>query len=206
MTDCIKETSSPITIIYLHGFQSSSRSQKACALQEYLAEKNLSESFGFHSPDLPFSPVKTLKIIEKLVQGNPNVVLMGSSMGGFYAAYASQYFKCPAVLINPVADPDFLFDSMLGENLENPYTAERHTFVQADLDFLRSISEFGFPFAELIFCLLETGDEVLDYRLAEKKYKLCQQKIIEGGDHRFQSFEACLPEILHFYKNASCSK
>ena len=51
--------------------------------------------------------------------------------------------------------------------------------------------------------LLETGDEVLDYRLAEKRYKICQQKIFQGGDHRFQNFERCLPDILAFFQNAS---
>lgn len=187
------------TIIYLHGFQSSSQSQKAQALAAYL-EKH-SPSIDFYSPNLPFSPAATCELVNREIQRIEKPVLMGSSMGAYYASYFSQLLRVPTVLINPVVDASLLFKSLIGQQVENNYTAESYCFGQNDLD---KLIEINLPITspELIFNLLETGDEVLDYRLAEKKYKICTQKIFEGGDHRFQNFENCLPEILQFYNSA----
>lgn len=198
-------TSNSITIFYLHGFQSSSSSQKAVYLERYLRSAvpdGLQQGFRCISPDLPFSPAKTLAIVERLISENDQVVLMGSSMGGFYAAYLSQVFSLPAVLINPVVNANGLFDGLVGVELENVYTGEQYQLSLDDLELLRDMESQPLVLPNLIFNCLETGDEVLDYRLAEKKYKICQQKVIQGGDHRFQNFEQCLPEILGFYQQA----
>jgi len=190
------------TVIYLHGFQSSSRSQKAQALQQYLKVHTEFSSIACLSPDLPFSPELTLKRVEQVIMETERPVLMGSSMGGYYAAWASQEFACPAVLLNPVAYAETLFETFIGQGLENIYTGESYTFTQRDVDILKRISNSALKIPEKIYCFLETGDEVLDYRLAEKKYKLCQQKVITGGDHRFQSFEQRLPEMFNFFEHS----
>ncbi len=190
------------TIIYLHGFQSSSRSQKAQALQQFLERKPELAHISCFSPDLPFSPEQTLTCIKRLMAEKQRPVFMGSSMGGFYAAWASQLFNCPAVLINPVAFAESIFEGLIDQQIENIYTGEKHLFVQQDLNVLKSISAEALQYPEKIYCFLEKGDEVLDYRLAEKKYKLCKQKVISGGDHRFQNFERFLPEMLDFYQQA----
>lgn len=189
------------TIIYLHGFQSSSNSQKARSLVSYL-ESNHPELACF-SPNLPFSPAATLGLIEKTLESCVSPVLMGSSMGGYYASYFSQKFSIPAVLVNPVVDAQPLFQSLTGQDIENVYTGEQYRFVETDLQDLSKIKECPISRPELILNLLETGDEVLDYRLAEKKYKICEQKIFQGGDHRFQNFENCIPEIIRFYTSTS---
>ena len=46
--------------------------------------------------------------------------------------------------------------------------------------------------------LVETGDEVLDYRQALEKYKGARQIVIDGGDHSLQSFPEHIPLILEF--------
>ena len=46
--------------------------------------------------------------------------------------------------------------------------------------------------------LIETGDEVLDYREAVEKYRGARQIVIEGGDHSLQSFPQHIPLILEF--------
>ena len=52
--------------------------------------------------------------------------------------------------------------------------------------------------AQRYLLLLETGDEVLDYRLAVKKYAGARQLVIEGGDHSLKSFPEHIPLILEF--------
>ena len=46
--------------------------------------------------------------------------------------------------------------------------------------------------------LVETGDEVLDYRRAVERYAGAEQIMIRGGDHSLQSFPQHLPRILKF--------
>lgn len=194
--------SSRVTVIYLHGFQSSSGSEKATIFSSYLTEQK--PQWHFASPDLPFSPSQTqqevAQLIDRLRSQQQKVCLIGSSMGGYYASYFSQVFDIPAVLINPVVEPFTLFEGILGTELENTYTGERHFFCQRDLDDLNILDKQPLDKVGKVFLLAEVEDEVLDYRLAEKKYKMCRKIIYPGGDHRFQHFEESLPDIIAFFE------
>ncbi len=46
--------------------------------------------------------------------------------------------------------------------------------------------------------LLQSGDEVLDYRLAEQKYADTELIIDQGGDHSFEGFENHCESIVQF--------
>ena len=46
--------------------------------------------------------------------------------------------------------------------------------------------------------LVETGDEVLDYRQAVAKYAGARQVVLEGGDHSFTRWDAYLDTVLEF--------
>jgi len=46
--------------------------------------------------------------------------------------------------------------------------------------------------------MVETGDEVLDYRQAVERYRGCRQMVIEGGDHGFSDFDDYLDTVLEF--------
>ena len=53
-------------------------------------------------------------------------------------------------------------------------------------------------FAEAQARIVRTGDEVLDYRHAVKRYHGCRQIVIEGGDHAFRDFGEFLDTVLEF--------
>ena len=46
--------------------------------------------------------------------------------------------------------------------------------------------------------LVQSGDEVLDWREAVMHYAGAFQYVQGGGDHAFQGFEAQIPAILRF--------
>ena len=46
--------------------------------------------------------------------------------------------------------------------------------------------------------MVETGDEVLDYRVAVAYYAESRQIVIPGGDHGFRCFEQHIPTIIAF--------
>ena len=76
-----------MTIIYLHGFQSDGQGSKYEALKSHFKNTEIL------SPDLPANPneVKTQinNLLNKLKERGEEVLLMGTSLGGFYSLYFS---------------------------------------------------------------------------------------------------------------------
>ena len=51
------------------------------------------------------------------------------------------------------------------------------------------------------FLFLQTGDEILDYRIAEKFYSGSKLILEEEGNHRFQGFERFYGEVDEFFNS-----
>ena len=103
------------TILYFHGFKSSSESSKAQEFKNFVSKytKNTKTII----PDLDDNFEKAHLQIEKLISDNsPEIVFMGSSLGGYSALYYSQIHGVEAVLINPAIPPLSGFEIHLGEN------------------------------------------------------------------------------------------
>jgi len=65
-------------------------------------------------------------------------------------------------------------------------------------DFLESQYRESPSSKEAYLVLLQSADEVLDYRLAEDRYQRHQVVIEQGGNHRFENLADYLPEINKF--------
>lgn len=180
-------------IVYLHGFNSSPRSHKAQVLGRYLAERGLASRYA--CPALPPLASDAIREIEKLAPG-PQTCFVGSSLGGFYATYLAEKHGAKAVLVNPAIEPHVGLRAYLGPqaNLHSgaPYElTEQHLQAWASL-VVRDLH------AERYFLLVETGDELLDYRKAVARYAGARQEVVQGGDHSLQSFPRHLPAIMRF--------
>jgi predicted esterase YcpF (UPF0227 family) len=152
----------------------------------------------FACPALPPSPRAAADVIEtELARRAPRrITLVGSSLGGFYATYFAERDALRAVLINPAITPHIGLEAYLGVQ-ENPYTGERYKLTRADLEGWRGLAvERVDP--ERYLLLLETGDEVLDWRDAARKYEGARTVIRDGGDHTMQSFPEHIDRILGF--------
>ncbi len=190
------------TIVYAHGFKSSSRSRKCSQLRDYLAQHH--RDVQFHAPDLSFDPQLALAQLESLcVAVNPEeLTVVGSSLGGFYALVLAEKFGCVAVLLNPSIRPFETLKQYLGRQT-NLYTGEAFEFMQAHIDFLRTQFVAKPTRPERYLLMVETGDEVLDYRDATACYVNAAQVIIEGGDHELKSFPHHIPALLEFAGSAN---
>jgi uncharacterized protein len=105
------------------------------------------------------------------------------------------------VLINPSIDPHQGLRASLGPQ-KNLYTGEPYELTQAHLrEWEKLYAPRITPVRYLL--LVETGDEVLDYRKAVARYAGAERIVIPGGDHSLQSFPQHLPRILEFYRAAS---
>ncbi len=192
-------------IIYLHGFQSSPMSKKGQQLSQYCANH---DQFQVHLPDLNRSPDKVLQKISGLIESLPRdqVVLVGSSLGGFYATYFVAKYACPAVLINPAMQPWQLFKDLFGIEQIPLKVTESWTLDTDQLQQLQSIANTRLNHADKILVLLQQGDEVLDYRQAQRYYSAAQPSSLiltdMDGNHAMDDFEEKLPLILEFLSAA----
>jgi predicted esterase YcpF (UPF0227 family) len=183
-------------IVYLHGFNSSPQSHKAQVLGSYMAERGLAHQYA--CPALPPHASEALAAIERLV--GPGVCFVGSSLGGFYATYLAEKHAARAVLINPAIEPHVGLRAYLGPQ-KNLHTAEPYELTEAHL---REWEKLYVPriTPERYLLLVETGDELLDYRAAVSRYAGAEQVVVQGGDHSLQSFPRHLPRILEFCRAA----
>lgn len=180
-------------IIYLHGFNSSPQSHKAQVLRAYLEERGLASRYA--CPALPPLAGDAVREIEKLPLDRGSC-FVGSSLGGFYATHLAEKHGAKAVLINPAIDPHVGLRAYLGAQ-KNLHTGEPYELTEAHLrDWARLEVAHITPSRYLL--IVETGDEVLDYRKAVARYPGSDHIVVAGGDHSLQSFPRHLPRILEF--------
>ena len=180
-------------IIYVHGFNSSAQSHKAQVLGHFMRQQGLALEYA--CPDLPPLASDAIKEIEKL-KLNRSTRYVGSSLGGFYATHLVEKHGGKAVLINPAIDPHVGLRAYLGLQ-KNLHTGEPYELTEAHLREWENLYVPRITPARYLL-IVETGDEVLDYRRAVERYAGAEQVVIEGGDHSLQSFPGLLPRILEF--------
>ncbi|MGI9307046.1 MAG: YqiA/YcfP family alpha/beta fold hydrolase [Gammaproteobacteria bacterium] len=187
-------------IIYLHGFNSSPLSSKAVMLAEYCAK----EGAACAVPQLSDRPKIAAAQIGELLKTDGEHALIGSSMGGYYATwFCENRDNARAVLINPAVRLAEKLAEYLGREQKNYHTGETYMFEERHLEEFRALEVNKIAAPEKYFLLAQTGDEVLDYREAEKFYAGARHLIEPGGDHSFTNFAQHLPAILKFAGNAA---
>ena len=182
-------------ILYLHGFCSSPESWKARLLADAMNQRGLGDRFfcPFLSP-VPREAIAQAEAIFRRETGPLTVV--GSSLGGFYATWLAETFDLRAVLVNPAVVAPISLKKYLGTQT-NLHTHESFAFTAEHIGQLHAL-EVTCVTPERYLLLVETGDEVLDYRRAVARYAGCQQVVLEGGDHSFTRFPGCLPQLIEF--------
>ena len=146
-------------------------------------------------PALPPLAGEALREIEKLAVG-PRDCLVGSSLGGLYATWVAETRGCRAVLINPAIHPHVGLEAYLGPQ-KNLHTGEPYELTRAHLEGWRALQVDRID-PERYLLLLETGDEVLDWREAVRRYEGARMVVRQGGDHSLQSFPEHIDRILAF--------
>ena len=188
-------------LIYIHGFLSSPQSIKAQQTRQYIDRLQLSVELLI--PGLSNYPMQAYQQLQAVVEEarakDParQIALMGSSLGGFMATALAEEYCLKALVINPAVKPYQIISTVLGEN-KNPYTNETFFLNQGHIEELHRLEVARLARPEQIKVLLQTGDEILDYRKAVSYYQTCLQVVEAGGDHSFQNFANHLPEAFKF--------
>lgn len=185
-------------LVYIHGFQSSPQSAKARQLADGLGRAH--PGVRLVAPALSFDPRDCMARLEQALDALAGVgvskpLLVGSSMGGFYATAMAERRQLRAVLVNPAVRPHELLAGHLGEELVNPHSGERHRLDGNDLDAFRALAVARPSRPQDLLVLLQTGDEILDWRQAAETYADCSVVKLLGGNHSFENFEDVFPLI-----------
>ena len=187
-------------LLYLHGFNSSPQSKKAIQTQDWLAIN--SPQTKFCCPQLPPFASQAMVLLKQIIEDwlPQPIYLVGSSMGGFFATCLAEEYDLRTVLINPAVNPGIGLSDWLGEN-QNYVTGERWIFESHHIDEYKDLYCPQIKFKKNYKLLLQTGDEVLDYRHAQDHYQGCNIVLEEGGDHSFVNYEKHLHANHKFLVN-----
>ena len=178
-------------MLYLHGFGSCGEGKKSTGLKGYFGEENVL------SPDLPYAPLDAIAYIDSLLKHEEIDVLVGSSLGGFYATYFAEKYAMKAVLLNPSTQP---------WSTLSPYVGWQKRFCDQEVFEFKSvyIAQLKTLEAEVkkgtYLVLLQTGDEVLDYTKAQSLYNKHKVIVEHGGNHRFENIDEYMSMIAKFRK------
>jgi uncharacterized protein len=186
-------------IIYIHGFSSSANSTKGGILKDYFAGNE-----KVFTPGLPEEPFKTIQVLEELINSakDEKVMLIGSSLGGFYAlALHSKFKNLCTVLINPALQPWEQLKPYVGENI-NRSNGEVFEWKEEYLVQLKKLNdEMGDKNLEKIMLLLAKDDELIDYKeTLEIMGNTGETILFDDAGHQFSKFREVLDRIYEFYK------
>ena len=183
------------SILYIHGFNSAPESRKATQLISVMQRMGLGDQLRV--PALHHHPREAMAQLTAAINEMDRPLLVGSSLGGYYATWLAQQHGLKALLVNPAVSPHRMFDGYLGTQT-NLYSGETW---ELTLDHVQALAELEVAAPQdpqRYQVWLQTGDETLDYRNAEKYYKACVLRIQAGGDHSYQGFAQQLPALLSF--------
>lgn len=121
-------------ILYVHGLGSSGNSRTSKILREYYKDDDVI------SPDIPFEPCKAMALLNELVLKEQPDVIVGSSLGAFYAMQLQAKKK---ILVNPALYADIDLESSIGKGTYN-YFSSREDGIQSytiDEEYLSSLKK-----------------------------------------------------------------
>lgn len=203
--------------VYLHGFLSSGNSAKGqwfkSQVERQIDQDETCVFSQFHTPTYPISSAQNSiaeieRLLKALLNEGEEVVLLGSSMGGFYAQFLGQKYHLPYILINPALNPKSVFYDNLGQHT-NPATGEVVDITAKYIDGLLEydVTKPDQSLASLL--LIDEDDEVIDVDFAKRLYSKdnltsdskFRSIIYSGGDHSFIHIEQAWLDIQQFIEN-----
>ena len=182
-------------LLYLHGFRSSPHSTKARQVADWVLRHR--GDLVWWCPQLPPSPGLAMQLLLDGTRDWPaaRMGVIGSSLGGFYAAALVQRLGCRAVLLNPAVHPARDLARHIGETT-SWHGDEPFHFRPEYVDELHALAGGEPLHPERICAVIAKGDEVLDWREMAARHAASRILLLEGGDHALSNFTELLPQVL----------
>ena len=180
-------------IIYIHGFNSGPNSNTGLKLKSKYTDAII-VSYDFKNANTAKKDIEKV-IIENITK---DILLIGSSLGGFWANYMAEEYNLPCILINPSIDPDVSLMKYIGLN-KNYSSNIEYTFTKEDF---KSYSNYHSKKTVGLFksIILSKNDKILDYKQSLDFFKDYKIHLNNDG-HALEDFnllEKCIEEAKLF--------
>lgn len=170
-------------ILLFHGFASAMPNGAYRGLYAAFSERFSIIGFNYDYFDLDRNDALMESAWTTLLKDR-DVTFAGTSLGGFQANYYAERYSVPrAVLVNPIVDPVAQLAQFVGQVRVEKRGLDL-TVTEADLMRYADRTAPPAPGPERLV-ILATGDETLDYRMAEAAYAGPGNTVLvfEGGGH-----------------------
>lgn len=152
----------------------------------------------WYCPQLAPSPREAMAMVSRQTADWPaeSMVVVGSSLGGFYATWVAEQRGCRAVLLNPAVNPARDLEKFIGEQTQF-HAPDEHFYFKAEyVQELRDLSPGALRHPNNYLSIIAKGDEVLDWREMHARFAATQVLLLEGGDHAISNFAEHLPAVM----------
>lgn len=191
-------------LVYLHGFRSSPRSSKAVMTGEAVAAlSSPANPIEWYCPQLLASPKESMDMVTAYIDASTydRLVVIGSSLGGFYANYLAEKYGCKAIALNPAVRAARELAPHVG--MMTAYDSdEPFDFRPEYIDELKALQVEAITTPRRYFLIAAKGDELLDWREMVDFYPGAKQLVLEGSDHGIADYADHLPQVLEFISNS----
>ena len=187
-------------LVYLHGFRSSPRSSKAVMTGEAIkALSTVDNPIEWYCPQLLASPKASMDMVTAHIDQAKadRVVVIGSSLGGFYTNYLAEKYGCKAVALNPAVRAARELAPHVG--MMTAYdNDEPFDFRPEYIDELKALQVEKISNPSRYFLIAAKGDELLDWREMVSFYPGAKHLVLEGSDHGIADYADHLPKVMEF--------
>ncbi len=190
-------------LVYLHGFRSSPNSTKAVMTGEAVrALSSVDHAYEWYCPQLLASPKESMAMIIKHIDQSKadRIVVIGSSLGGFYTNYLAEKYKCKGIVLNPAVYAARELEPHVG--MMTAYDSEEPFDFKAEyIGELRALQVNQITNSERYFLIAAKGDELLDWKEMVAFYPGAKQLVLEGSDHGIADYANHLPAVIEFIEH-----
>ena len=187
-------------LVYLHGFRSSPRSSKAVMTGDAVKALSTADNpIEWYCPQLLASPKQSMDMVTGYIDQSKadRMVVIGSSLGGFYTNYLAEKYGCKGVALNPAVRAARELAPHVG--MMTSYDSdEPFDFRPEYIDELKALQIEGISNPSRYFLIAAKGDELLDWKEMAEFYQGAKQLILEGSDHGIADYADHLPKVLEF--------
>jgi len=189
-------------LVYLHGFRSSPRSSKAVMTGEAIKALSTADNpIEWYCPQLLASPKQSMDMVTKHIDQSKadRIVVIGSSLGGFYANYLAEKYNCKAVALNPAVHAARELAPHVG--MMTSYDSdEPFDFRPEYINELKALQVERISNPDHYFLIAAKGDELLDWKEMVQFYEGARHLVLEGSDHGIADYADHLPKVLEFIR------
>lgn len=171
---------------YIHGFNSDKNSRSYRDIKALLG--NVHDFYYNYRQEAQFAYIEIEEKLSAVYEKNPDLKLIGSSLGGFFTLLFAQKYALPCTVFNPVTYPHKQLAPFIGTNY-NFYTHEEWDFTQ---NLLLSYKEFPLSTAMKFVpnIVLGSNDTVISPHVALSFWKSKANILLTANEHSINNYHA----------------